>query len=196
MRFALPRLSRLAAPVSAALLTLPGSALAGAALLELRGPLPLAGWPPFALTSLGLVAAAAAFAAWRRALRPPPLPEPVAAAPPREACAAALPLLERLAARYGTGALPPGALCLELAALVRSTLACRTGLAASRLTTGELMERMACCRLLPEAELERAGQLLFFCDRVKFAGHRPDAAEGSRSLALARELLGAGEETR
>jgi hypothetical protein len=153
---------------------------------DIRGPLPTSGLPPFALTCLELLVAGGLTVIWsklrrRRSTLAPLTPETVGN--PVE-------ILDQWAASYRRGDLPPDFFYLRTAALVRTTLACWTGLPASRLTTGELLDRVAVPELLAAGELALAGQLLTFCDRVKFAGHTPDAVEAEWLLAAARELLG------
>jgi hypothetical protein len=152
---------------------------------DIRGPLPASAAPPFTLTVLGLLVAGALTLTWWQLRRRPSVPVPL----PPETVGKPVETVAGLAAWYRRGASPPDLLCLRLAALVRSGLACRTGLPASRLTTGELLDRLSIPDLLTERELVLAGQLLAFCDRVKFAGHTPDPVEAEWLLAAAGELL-------
>jgi len=159
---------------------------------DIRGPLPTSGMPPFTLTCLGLLVAGGLTVTGlkvrrRRSVLPPLTPE--TGGNPVE-------MVDQFAAAYRKGDSPPDLLCLRLAGLLRTTLACWTGLPASRLTTGELLDRVAGLDLLTAGELALAGQLLTFCDRVKFAAHFPDAVEAEWLLGAARELLGRPAEER
>jgi hypothetical protein len=152
---------------------------------DLRGPLPAGGTPPFTLTFSELLAAGATALAWaglrrRRTLRPPAAPE---------ACGNPAELLERCSDSYHLGELTALLLCLRIAALLRTSLASWTELPATGLTSGDLLERLTLLNLLDSDQLARAGCLLDFCDRVKFAGHAPGAGEAEWLLAEARVLL-------
>lgn len=153
---------------------------------DIRGPLPASGVPPFALTCLELLVAGGFTAIWLKLRRR----RTVLASLTTETVGSPVEILDQLAASYRVGCSTADLLCLHTAALVRTTLAFRTGLPASRLTTGELQYRVAVLDLLTEGDLALAGQVLTFCDRVKFAGHNPDAVEAEWLLAAAAELLG------
>jgi len=159
---------------------------------DLRGALPAAGVPPFILTSLGLLAAGALTLTWSgvRRRRPlhPPLPPGTGQNP--------VETVRQLGAAYRRGDFPPDILCLTLASLVRSAVSSRAGVAAHRLTTGELLDRLAGLRLLPARDLALAGELLGFCDLVKFARHQPDAVELQWLLTAVEELLDGSWEER
>lgn len=159
---------------------------ADAEIRDLRGGLPLPATPPFALTA-GTVTGAALTAGYlmlrrkRRYLSLAPVP-----------CAAGetpLGTLNRCAALYRAGDLSAELLCLNLAPLIRSTLASKSGLPVSRLTTAELLQRMRGEALLPETEIALAAGLLQLCDRVKFAGDLPVGLEAERFLAGVTRLV-------
>jgi hypothetical protein len=97
--------------------------------------------------------------------------------------------LERCGNSYLQGELTPLLLCLRIAALLRTALARRAELSATGLTSGELLQRLTLLNLLEAGELARADRVLNFCDRVKFAGHDPDAGEAEWLLTEARTLL-------
>lgn len=82
---------------------------------------------------------------------------------------------------------------VELSGIVRQYLEGRFGLRASELTTEEFLQeaRRAAELLGPQRELLAA--FLERCDRVKFAGYRPDADESMATLHAARAFV---EETR
>jgi len=175
-----------AVALAAPLYPAPGAPVANPRdILELRGPLPPSGWPPFALTLLLLCGAAALTLAWLWLRRVRQLPDPLP-----EKNEDPINLLGGLAAWYGAGGAPAELLCLRVAVLLRSTLGRRTGLPAARLTTDEFLGRVRVPELLGADELALADQLLSFCDRVKFARHEPDAAEVRWMMDAAQELLG------
>ena len=181
-----------AAPLAASSPTVPGAPAASPAeIMELRGPLPPSGLPPFALTCLLLSGLLALVLAWLWLHRTRPIP-----APPSENPEDPVETLGRLSAWYQRGDAPAGLLCTRVAALVRTTLASRTGLPAPRLTTGEFLGQAGAPALLDARELALTDQLLSFCDGVKFAAHDPDAAELQWLLDATGELLGRGVEER
>lgn len=191
---------QVAAPLIAALLcalTLYPAAAWSAAdqLRDLRGPLPAAGLPPFALSLLLLLTAgwagAVCFRAWRR---PAPL-APCAASDPINPTDPAGSLLE-LSLCYRSGAFGVETLCQQLAALLRSELGRRSGVAAQGLTSEELLQLLGAGELAPPDEIAVAGRLLHLCDQVKFAGYRPEQAQTEWLLAAAERLLEQAREGR
>jgi len=175
---------------SLAALPLPAPAPTTSGILELRGALadPLS--PPFALTLALLTVAAGLTLArllYSRVRRLPALLPADGAGDPALT-------LGRYAARYRLGDASAELLCLRIAELVRGALALRTGLPASRLTTDELLGRVP--ELLGAGELVALRRLLSFCDRVKFAGHGPDAGEAEWAIETAGELLAGKKEER
>lgn len=167
---------------------LPAAAAGG--LIDIRGALPAPCFPPFILTALWLLAGSLFLAVpWLRRRRacagPPPAP------PSGEGAAPGI-VLERIARAFEAGDASTAELSLAVAAVARQALGSRTGLAAGRLTTAELLERAGSAKLLSEPELALACELLHFCDRVKFAGHIPGEGEALRALRLARSLAGEG----
>ena len=104
--------------------------------------------------------------------------------------------IERLAALEGTGAPDPDAAdawFVDLSGIVRQYLEGRFALRAPELTTEEFLQE---ARRAPELTPEHREQLTQFlerCDRVKFAGYRPDSEESLATLRAARSFV---EETR
>lgn len=159
---------------------------------DIRGPLTSGGPPPFVLSGMGLLIAGGVVVARRKLRRreaphPPTAPD-IGSDPAGE--------VDRLAAAYRRGECPADMLCLRLAALVRTALAERSGLPASRLTTEELLEQAPSHDEPMAGKLDLAGRILSFCDLVKFAGHSPKDAEVERALEAARDLLGGSMEER
>jgi len=101
--------------------------------------------------------------------------------------------LRALEDRGAPDALTADAWFVELSAIVRRYLEHRYEIRAPELTTEEFLQ-VATSR--PELTAEHRGLLSSFlerCDRVKFAGYRPDADESIATLAAARAFV---EDTR
>jgi hypothetical protein len=98
----------------------------------------------------------------------------------------------RLQALEQAGA-PDGALAdtwyVELSAVVRRYLEDRYGIRAPELTTEEFLQEARRLRELAPAHRELLSAFLARCDRVKFASHRPDAAESRAALDEARAFV-------
>lgn len=157
---------------------------AAAAIHDIRGPVAVDSLPPFALTGGALLLAGGVFWLQRKLRRQ----QPAAGSPGADSRPAAGAVLASLAADYRRGACSGSQLIVCLDELLRSTLADRTGIAAQRLTS---------CELLPQAAafLDDRGQgllkpLVALCDRVKFAAHQPDASEIDGALSAAASLFG------
>ncbi len=82
---------------------------------------------------------------------------------------------------------------VALSAIVRRYLEQRYGLRAPELTTEEFLNVAAARAELKASHRELLIQFLERCDRVKFAGYRPDAEESLATLAAARGFV---EDTR
>ncbi len=82
---------------------------------------------------------------------------------------------------------------VELSAIVRRYLEGRYGVRAPELTTEEFLQEARRAANLPASQRELLEQFLERCDRVKFAGYRPDAAESMATLEAARAFV---EDTR
>jgi hypothetical protein len=111
----------------------------------------------------------------------------------RSAYDEAVTALRALEDRGAPGAADADAWFVELSAIVRRYLEQRYEIRAPELTTEEFLQ-VATAR--PELREEHRGLLSSFlerCDRVKFAGYRPDAEESLATLAAARGFI---EDTR
>lgn len=82
---------------------------------------------------------------------------------------------------------------VELSAIVRSYLEHRYDIRAPELTTEEFLQVASRAAELTSAHRTQLSQFLERCDRVKFAGYRPDTSESIDTLAAARAFV---EETR
>ena len=82
---------------------------------------------------------------------------------------------------------------VELSAIVRHYLEDRFALRAPELTTEEFLQEARRAAGLSSAHREQLSAFLERCDRVKFAGYRPDADESLATLAAARAFV---EDTR
>ncbi|HUJ60598.1 MAG TPA: hypothetical protein VLX92_18985 [Kofleriaceae bacterium] len=82
---------------------------------------------------------------------------------------------------------------VELSAIVRSYLERRYDIRAPELTTEEFLLEASRARELTTAHRSQLSLFLERCDRVKFAGYRPEAQESIDTLAAARAFI---EETR
>jgi hypothetical protein len=98
--------------------------------------------------------------------------------------------LERYGAPDPTGA---DAWFVELSSVVRRYLEGRYGVRAPELTTEEFLQEARRAAGLPEPQRELLTAFLERCDRVKFAGYRPDADESIATLKAARAFV---EDTR
>jgi len=107
-----------------------------------------------------------------------------------EAALAALAALEH---RGAPGADDADAWFVELSAIVRRYLEGRFRVRAPELTTEEFLQEVRQSPDLDRDHRARLGEFLEQCDRVKFAGYRPDPDESLAALAAARAFV---EETR
>jgi hypothetical protein len=82
---------------------------------------------------------------------------------------------------------------VELSAIVRSYLEHRYDIRAPELTTEEFLQVASRAPELTSAHRTQLSQFLERCDRVKFAGYRPDTNESIDTLAAARAFV---EDTR
>lgn len=82
---------------------------------------------------------------------------------------------------------------VELSAIVRSYLERRYEIRAPELTTEEFLQEAARAPELTTEHRTQLSQFLERCDRVKFAGYRPESSESIDTLAAARAFV---EETR
>jgi hypothetical protein len=82
---------------------------------------------------------------------------------------------------------------VELSSIVRSYLEHRYDIRAPELTTEEFLGAASRSPELTEAHRTQLSQFLERCDRVKFAGYRPESNESIDTLAAARAFV---EETR
>jgi len=82
---------------------------------------------------------------------------------------------------------------VELSAIVRSYLERRYDIRAPELTTEEFLQEASRAPELRPEQRTKLSQFLERCDRVKFAGYRPDSGESIDTLAAARAFV---EETR
>jgi hypothetical protein len=106
---------------------------------------------------------------------------------------AAMAALAALEARGAPAADDADAWFVELSAIVRRYLEGRFGVRAPELTTEEFLQEARRSRDLDDAHRERLGEFLAACDRVKFAGWRPNAEESLATLGAARAFV---DETR
>ena len=82
---------------------------------------------------------------------------------------------------------------VELSAIVRSYLERRYDIRAPELTSEEFLQVAARSQELTAAHRTQLSQFLERCDRVKFAGYRPESSESIDTLAAARAFI---EDTR
>ena len=157
-----------------------------------RGALPivvggLAWWMVAALIALGLAVIAAAVLGVRAFRR---------RAVVRQRISAYEVAVRRLAALERGGAPDEVGLddwFVELSAIIRHYLEERFALRAPELTTEEFLQEARRAAGLSSAHREQLTAFLKRCDRVKFAGYRPDADESLATLAAARAFV---EDTR
>jgi len=148
------------------------------------------GTPWLLIIALGggaLVVAAGSFVLWRlwRARR--------RIAVKRSAYEEAIGKLRALEVRGAPTADFADAWFVELSAIVRSYLEGRYDIRAPELTTEEFLQVASRARELSLEQRTQLSQFLERCDRVKFAGYRPDSSESIDTLAAARAFV---EETR
>jgi hypothetical protein len=101
--------------------------------------------------------------------------------------------LRSLEARGAPAAEQADAWFVELSAIVRSYLERRYEIRAPELTTEEFLLVASRAPELTGAHRTQLSQFLERCDRVKFAGYRPDSGESIDTLAAARAFV---EDTR
>ncbi len=101
--------------------------------------------------------------------------------------------LEQLAARGAPDASAADGWFVELSAIVRRYLEGRYGVRAPELTTEEFLQVARRAAGLAADHRELLTAFLERCDRVKFAGYRPDADESMATLKAARAFV---EDTR
>ena len=101
--------------------------------------------------------------------------------------------LERLAARGAPDAGTADAWFVELSAIVRQYLEGRYGVRAPELTTEEFLQEARRAAGLDATQRDLLSAFLARCDRVKFAGYRPDPDESMATLKAARAFV---EDTR
>lgn len=106
---------------------------------------------------------------------------------------AAVARLERLAGGGAPDAAAADAWFVELSSIVRHYLEDRYGVRAPELTTEEFLQEARRAAGLPGPQRELLTAFLERCDRVKFAGYRPDADESMATLKAARAFV---EDTR
>jgi len=82
---------------------------------------------------------------------------------------------------------------VELSAIVRRYLEGRFGVRAPELTTEEFLQEASRSKALDDEHREKLADFLERCDRVKFAGWRPQADESLATLGAARAFV---EETK
>lgn len=140
-------------------------------------------WPPLAI-ALALLLAGIAFWLWRRG------------SSRRIQISAYEAARNRLAALARDGSPTPELLdawYVELSAIVRRYLEDRFNLRAPELTTEEFLREARRTAELTEAHRSLLTQFLEDCDRVKFAGYRPDNAESQAAFERAETFI---EQTR
>ena len=101
--------------------------------------------------------------------------------------------LRSLEARGAPAAEDADAWFVELSAIVRSYLERRYDIRAPELTTEEFLLVASRAPELTGAHRDQLSQFLERCDRVKFAGYRPESGESIDTLAAARAFI---EDTR
>lgn len=158
-------------------------AAAAPAIHDIRGPVAVDSLPPFALTGGALLLAGSAFWLQRKLRRR----QAAARSPGADNRPAVGAVLASLAADYRQGACSGSQLIVCLDDLLRSALADRTGIAAQRLTSSELLLQAAA--FLDDQGQDLLKPLMALCDRVKFAAHQPDASEIDGALTSAARLF-------
>jgi hypothetical protein len=111
----------------------------------------------------------------------------------RSAYDEAIAKLRALETRGAPSAESADAWFVELSSIVRAYLESRYVIRAPELTTEEFLQEAARASSLTAEHRALLTQFLERCDRVKFAGYRPDAQESIDSLAAARAFI---EDTR
>jgi hypothetical protein len=105
----------------------------------------------------------------------------------------AIALLRVLEGRGAPAAVDADAWFVELSAIIRAYIERRYDIRAPELTTEEFLQEATRGNRLSEAHCALLSSFLQRCDRVKFAGYRPDAQESLDSLSAARAFV---EDTR
>ncbi|HEY3356539.1 MAG TPA: hypothetical protein VGQ83_25030, partial [Polyangia bacterium] len=97
--------------------------------------------------------------------------------------------LARLEGRGLPGPAEADAWYVELSDIVRRYLEDRYGVRAPELTTEEFLREARALAALTDSDRALLSRFLEGCDRVKFAGYRPDDAESRAALETARRLI-------
>jgi hypothetical protein len=97
--------------------------------------------------------------------------------------------LAELEARGAPGAEDADGWFVELSGVIRAYVEGRFWLRAPELTTEEFLAEARRLAALTEAHRELLGSFLERCDRVKFAGWRPEAGESLELLGVARSFV-------
>jgi hypothetical protein len=111
----------------------------------------------------------------------------------RDAYGEAIGKLRALEVRGAPTAEQADAWFVELSAIVRSYLERRYDIRAPELTTEEFLQVASRAPELTAAHRTQLSQFLERCDKVKFAGYRPESGESIDTLAAARAFI---EDTR
>ncbi len=150
-------------------------------LIDIKGPVPFQGLPPFALTALILVAGAIIASFLRRRSDRPVCSEPATASNPDSPDT-----LERLTSHYHQGLLGADELFCRLSELLAKGLPVSMGQVG--LTSTELLILLKAERNNPET-IRLSSELLLLCDQVKFAGYQPTIPEITWALDTSGHLL-------
>lgn len=160
------------------------AAVVQADIRDIRGSIEVHGLPPFAMSGGALLLVVGLFLAHRHLRRNVQSEMPLATGRPH-----LRDRLARLADDYRQERCSGDELIVRLDSLVRDALTNHAGIVAQRLTSAELRRQTDASGVIGEVKQVQFAGFLSLCDRVKFAGHHPAAAEIDEALSVAAALL-------
>jgi hypothetical protein len=157
-------------------------------LIDIKGPIPYNGLPPFALTGTVIVLGVLLAAILRHRNK-----QAVGCAPKAELIETTADTIEQLTCDYLQGKIPAEMLITRLADVVMAGMLQQgvvSGCARpARRTATECITQATADEYFSTDNLRRAAQLLLMCDQVKFNRYQPSDQETHQALDCAAELL-------
>jgi hypothetical protein len=157
-------------------------------LVDIKGPIPSDGVPPFVLTGTVMVLGALLAAILRRRTK-----RAVRCAPETEHIETTADTLEQLTCDYQQGTISAEMLITRLADVVMAGILQQSVISdcvrPARRTASECITQVTADAYLSTDNLKRGAQLLLLCDQVKFNRYQPSDQEILQALDCAAKLL-------